>query len=120
MTTHRMARRCASGGLVAMALAGVLSACGSSSSNGGSSASDSASSGAKASGSTIQTPLGAVDVNKVYVPGVPSLADLYKSTETAPPASSPPIANDKFVVFLSCGQQAAGCSTPAANVGKVA
>jgi ribose transport system substrate-binding protein len=119
MKTQTLARRFASGGVVAMALAGMLSACGSSSS-GGSSAGDQASSEGSANGPTVQTPLGAVEVNKTYVPGVPSLAELYKSTETAPPSTSPPIAKGKFVVFLSCGQQAAGCSTPAANVGKVA
>ena len=68
----------------------------------------------------MKTPLGAVEVNKQYVPGVPSFADLYKSTETHPPTSSPPIAKNKFVIFMSCGQQAAGCSTPASNTGKVA
>ena len=126
MKKRTWTRRCASSLIVATAVAGVLSACGSSSSNGGTSSSPAASADASATtsggatGATIHTPLGTVDVNKVYAPGVPSLAQLYKSTETAPPASSPPIAKKKFVVFLSCGQQAAGCSTPAANVGKVA
>jgi ribose transport system substrate-binding protein len=122
MKKRTWTRRCASSLMVATALAGVLSACGSSSSSssGAASANAAATTSGAATGATVQTPLGAVDVNKVYAPGVPSLAQLYKSTETAPPTSSPPIAKNKFVVFLSCGQQAAGCSTPAANVGKVA
>jgi ribose transport system substrate-binding protein len=120
MKTRTWARWCASSAIVATALAGGLSACGSSSSGGGATAADPPPSSGSASAKTVNTPLGAVEVDKVYVPGVPSLAELYKSTETAPPSTSPPIAKDKFVVFLSCGQQAAGCSTPAANVGKVA
>src|SRR5439155_16647346 len=54
-----------------------------------------------------------LDINKVYVEGVPSLADLYKSTETSPPASGPTLARGKTIAYVSCGQSAEGCSVPA-------
>jgi ribose transport system substrate-binding protein len=113
-------RRAASGMVAVMAMAGLLSACGSSSSDSDATANATTSKSESSAATTMKTPLGDVDVTKSYAPGVPSFADLYKSTETAPPSSSPPIAKGKSVVFLSCGQQAAGCSTPAKNVGTVA
>jgi len=103
------------GVIVAAVLAGVVSA-GLSSTSGASSPKGVAASG----GPTVKTPLGTVSVNKVYVPGVPSLAQLYKSTETTPPATSPPIAPGKSVVWMSCGQTANGCAGPAADFAKVA
>jgi ribose transport system substrate-binding protein len=133
MTIRFSAKQCMSSIILTIALAGALAACGSSSTKGSSSSTGSASSsstGSASSSSTgsasaaasasLQTPLGTVPVDKVYFPGVPSLAQLYKAGETAPPTSSPPIAKKKFVIFVSCGQAVSGCSTPASNVGKVA
>jgi ribose transport system substrate-binding protein len=79
----------------AVTIAVTLAACGSSSSSSPKDA---------AAGSS------AVDVNKVYIPGVPSIADLLKSTETSVPEASPPVAKGKNVIFMSCGQAVAGCS----------
>ena len=109
-------RRYAASLILATALAGVVSACGSTSSSGrravkGGERIDRVierrrQASAPSSGASNQSPLGTVAVNKVYVPGVPlSSAQLYKSNETAPPTTSPPIAKGKFVVFVSCGQQ---------------
>ncbi|WP_166459527.1 sugar ABC transporter substrate-binding protein [Amycolatopsis pithecellobii] len=53
---------------------------------------------------------------------MPSLAELYKSTETSPPATGPKIQPGKNIIFVSCGQSAQGCSGPAnemANAAKV-
>jgi ribose transport system substrate-binding protein len=53
-----------------------------------------------------------VDVNKIYAPGVPTLADMYRSTEEPPPPSGPPIAKGKSVIFVSCAQSSPGCAGP--------
>ncbi|WP_166459529.1 sugar ABC transporter substrate-binding protein [Amycolatopsis pithecellobii] len=74
------------------------------------------------SSASAPTSIAPVDANKVYVEGVPSLAELYKSTEGSPPTSGPKTQPGKNVVYVSCGQSAQGCSGPAnemANAAKV-
>jgi ribose transport system substrate-binding protein len=61
-----------------------------------------------------------VDPAKVYVEGVPSLADMYESTESSPPTTGPAIEPGKTIAYVSCGQAAEGCSTPANEMQKVA
>src|SRR5258708_3041063 len=48
-----------------------------------------------------------------YAPGIPTLAQLYASSENAPPAAGPKLPANKNVIFLSCGQASAGCAGPA-------
>ena len=69
-------------------------------------------SGGGARGSTVTTGVGTAQTDKVYAPGVPTLDELYKGTEGAPPSSGPPVAKNKTVIFVSCGQAAPGCSVP--------
>jgi ribose transport system substrate-binding protein len=95
MQHHRKAATPVVATIVAAGL--LLAACGSS----GSSGSDEGSTG----GSTS-----AVDVDKVYAEGVPTLTELYKGTETAPPTTGPAMAKDKTVIFVSCGQASPGCA----------
>jgi ribose transport system substrate-binding protein len=101
-------------GAVAVIAVGLgLGACGSASSSSsraaaassGGSSSTSASSGSSSSASS-----GAADPTKVYAPGVPTLAELYKGDFGTPPTSSPPIAKKKTIIFVSCGQAAPGCA----------
>jgi ribose transport system substrate-binding protein len=54
-----------------------------------------------------------VDPAHEYAPGVPTLAQLYASSENAPPATGPKLPASKSVIFLSCGQASAGCAGPA-------
>lgn len=56
---------------------------------------------------------GDVDPAHEYAPGIPTLEQLYASSEYAPPATGPKLASNKSVIFLSCGQAAAGCAGPA-------
>jgi ribose transport system substrate-binding protein len=101
--------------LVGMTLASLLlAAC--SSSKGGAGTGDSSSSGTGVSAAGGESAL-----TTVYAAGIPTLQQLYASTETPPPASGPKLATGKTVYFVSCGQSAPGCSGPAdavASVGK--
>ena len=97
MIHHRVSRSVWAALSVTCALA--LGACGSDEKDSGGSAD---------SGTTVASQ--AVDPTKEYVPGVPPLAELYRGTEGTPPTSGPPIAKDKTVVFVSCGQAAPGCA----------
>jgi len=54
------------------------------------------------------------NANKVVVPGVPTLAELYKGSYTPPPAKSPAGAKGKSVWWISCNQATPSCSIPAA------
>ena len=56
---------------------------------------------------------GAVDPTREYAPGIPTLEQLYASSEYAPPATGPKLPSDKSVIFLSCGQLSPGCAGPA-------
>lgn len=107
--THSGARRVRIGAaLVLLPLVALLiAACGSSSKN---TASNSGSSEGKSSTSNASSESGAADPNKVYAPGVPTLNELYKGGEHAPPTSGPPVAKKVSVVFVSCGQEAPGCA----------
>lgn len=91
-------------GLIASAL--LLAACGSSSNSG------SGSSGANASTKTNGASGGNPETT-VYAPGVPTLKQLYESSNEAPPASGPSAAKGKEVIWVSCGQQAVGCRVAA-------
>lgn len=84
-------------------LAVVVSACGSSKSKGTESTASS-SSGATSNAAAAANP------NKVYAPGVPTLAELYKGNEHAPPTTGPKVKKGVSVVFVSCGQEAPGCA----------
>jgi ribose transport system substrate-binding protein len=46
------------------------------------------------------------------IAGVPTMEELYKGTESAPPDSGPKAEPGKFVIYLSCGEASAGCSGP--------
>lgn len=94
-------------GMVSLSV--LVAACGSGTAAAGKS-SDSSSSGSATGGKTITFPTGTVEVDKAYVPGVPSLADLYKGTENAPPATGPKGAKGKTVVIESCGQAVPACA----------
>jgi ribose transport system substrate-binding protein len=62
-----------------------------------------------------------IDPNKTYVPGVPTMHELLtKGTESPPPTSGPSITKNASLVFVSCGQEAPGCRTPAEAAGRVA
>jgi ribose transport system substrate-binding protein len=103
----------------AAALAAVavsVSACGSS----GSSSSSSSSGSAGAGSSTAAASTGTAGLDKQVVAGVPTLAQLYKGTQTNPPTSGPAAVPDKKVIWISCGQAAAGCSDPAAGAQQAA
>ncbi|MEU9546578.1 sugar ABC transporter substrate-binding protein [Streptomyces mirabilis] len=76
--------------------------------------------GASKDGSAAAGPGQDVDIDKAYADGVPSLAELYKSTEVSPPSSGPKLAPGKTVAYVSCGQVAEGCSVPANEMKKVA
>src|SRR5690242_3162226 len=71
-----------------------LSACGSSSPDHGAGdatqAAGGGSSTAASDGKSVATPAGTASVGRVYAPGVPTLADLYRSTEQPPPKTAPP------------------------------
>lgn len=51
---------------------------------------------------------------------VPTLNELYDGTESAPPASGPAGAKDKFVVYVSCGQLSQGCAGPGKGAAEAA
>jgi ribose transport system substrate-binding protein len=85
--------------VAAVALAAALAACGSSGGSGGSSGSASASAG---TGS-----------GKVPASVSALLAQGYKGTFTAPPATGPKAVKGQDVWVISCGQVAASCSAPA-------
>jgi ribose transport system substrate-binding protein len=53
-----------------------------------------------------KAPAGAIE-------GIPTLAEQYKGTETAPPVSGPPAAKGKTVWWVSCGMSIPDCSAPA-------
>ena len=55
-----------------------------------------------------------VGLNTVVVPGVPTLAQLYKGTTQTPPTSLAPGAKGKSVWWISCDQETPSCSQPAA------
>lgn len=65
-------------------------------------------------------PIEAADSGRAYAEGVPTLDELYKSTEGSPPASGPKIQPGKNIIVVSCGQTAQGCSGPANEIGAVA
>jgi ribose transport system substrate-binding protein len=119
MPFHVDARRFR-GAWVVAALAIVLSvaACGSSSSTSTGTRSSAGSSSASTTSPAIAS--GAADPNKVYAPGVPTLNQLYKGTESSPPATGPKIAKGKSVIFVSCGQASPGCAGPPNAMVKVA
>jgi ribose transport system substrate-binding protein len=120
----RISLRCC-GALATLIAATVLVAgCGSSSGSGGGSSSTSGDAATSAqsssSGSASANAPNGADPNKVYAPGVPTLAELYKSTEGEPPTSGPPVAKNKTVIFVSCGQASPGCAGPPNEMAKAA
>ena len=60
------------------------------------------------------------DPAHTYAPGIPTLEQLYASSEYAPPATGPKLPPNKSVIFLSCGQLAIGCAGPAISMEKIA
>jgi ribose transport system substrate-binding protein len=52
------------------------------------------------------------DPTREYAPGIPTLEQLYASSEYAPPATGPKLPSGKSVIFLSCGQLSTGCAGP--------
>jgi ribose transport system substrate-binding protein len=51
---------------------------------------------------------------------VPSLGELYKGTEQAPPSSGPSAAKNKFVVYVTCGLISEGCTGPGVGAAEAA
>jgi ribose transport system substrate-binding protein len=99
----------------AMMIALLATACGSSSSSSSSSGSSgTASNAASSSGGT------SADLNKVVVPGVPTLAQLYKGTYGTPPSTSPPPAKGKKIWWIACDLATPSCALPAATAGQAA
>lgn len=109
--------------LMMLAVAPVVAACGSSSSNseaqGKPAASAESSSSTQASSSEAESS-GEPEPNKAYAPGVPTLNELYKGTEEAPPTSGPPAKKGASVIFLSCGLESPGCAAPAREMASAA
>ena len=70
------------------------------------------------SGSSFAAP-GGVDPTHVYAPGIPTLEQLYASSEYSPPSTGPSLPANKSVIFLSCGQLAIGCAGPAIAMDKI-
>lgn len=107
-----------------VALLGILTACGSSSS--GSSESSSTTSEASSGSSTVSESEGSEEAaegsgeTKVYAEGVPTLAELYEGEESPPPSSSPPAKKGLSVIWVSCGEQAFACSQPVKEFGEAA
>jgi ribose transport system substrate-binding protein len=62
----------------------------------------------------------AADPVHEYAPGIPTLEQLYASSEYSPPTTGPKMPSDKSVIFLSCGQLSAGCSGPVIAMEKIA
>lgn len=60
------------------------------------------------------------DPTKTYAEGIPTLEQLYASSEYAPPATGPKLQPGKTVIFLSCGQASVGCAGPALAMEKIA
>jgi ribose transport system substrate-binding protein len=116
VSLHHAVRRRSSLVAVAASLALVVSACGSASSTSSSSKSTSPASATASSSSTAPSTSaaasssGAANPNTVYAPGVPTLNQLYKGTESTPPTTGPPVAKHKSIVFVSCGQASPGCA----------
>jgi ribose transport system substrate-binding protein len=61
-----------------------------------------------------------VDPTHEYAPGIPTLEQLYASSEYTPPATGPKLPSNKSVIFLSCGQLSAGCAGPALAMKEIA
>jgi len=91
---------------VAVVVAVGVAACGSSSSG--------------SQSSTSTTTSGNVALQTQVVAGVPTLAQLYKGTQTAPPTTGPAAVPGKKVIWISCGQESTGCSAPAAAAAQAA
>jgi ribose transport system substrate-binding protein len=89
-------RRSIAAALGLMLLCGLIAACGSNNKNSTSGPSGASSTTSSASGSNL-----------------PDLAAIYRGSEHAPPATSPPPAKHKSVWWINCGAAAAGCNDPA-------
>jgi ribose transport system substrate-binding protein len=93
----------------------VIAGCGSSSS--------SSSSGSTATTSSTggeETTANGPDVNKAYAPGIATLAEMYKGSETPPPSTGPKAKPGVEAIWVSCGQEAPGCAGPADAFSEVA
>jgi ribose transport system substrate-binding protein len=109
-------------GVIASGL--LLAACGSS---GSSSSSESTSaepteSTEAAETTESETAEGGDPETTVYAEGVPTLKELYESSNEEPPTTGPAAAEGKSVAFISCSQASPGCSGGAAaftEAGKV-
>lgn len=51
----------------------------------------------------------------VFAPGVPTLAELYKGNDVAPPSTAPTPQAGKSIYWISCGQQVPVCALKAAE-----
>jgi ribose transport system substrate-binding protein len=97
----------------------VLSACGSSSSSSSSSTTESTeatttpSEETETSGEETETAGGGNPETTVYAEGVPTLKELYESSNESPPTTGPKAAKGKTVEFFTCGMEAIGCAVPA-------
>ncbi len=60
------------------------------------------------------------DPDTEYAPGVPTMNELYESTEGEAPTSGPPLAAGKNVIFVSCAQSSPGCANPPNEMEKAA
>ncbi|MGH2938421.1 MAG: sugar ABC transporter substrate-binding protein [Solirubrobacterales bacterium] len=104
-------------GIVAAA---VVAGCGSSSSSSSSSSESTTAEGSggaettagEASGESSEEGGGKFEAiaGTEFVKGVPTLEELWEGEEEPPPKSGPPVKKNVSVVFVSCGQEAPGCS----------
>ena len=90
--------------MTAVLAAALVAAC----SSGGTSSTAGGSATSQASTSATST------LTKVWVPGVPTLEQLYQGNYGAPDASSPPPAKNKSIWWISCGQTVITCADEAA------
>jgi ribose transport system substrate-binding protein len=93
-----------------------LAACGSSSddtSSGDTAAETSSEEGGSTEVSDEGEASGGDPETTVYAEGVPTLKELYESSNEPPPATGPAAAKGKKVIWVSCGQQAVGCKVAA-------
>jgi ribose transport system substrate-binding protein len=120
--TDRTARRLLFLLLVAGVIASglLLAACGSSSSSSTESSSSEATE--KSETTESEAPAGGSAETTAYVEGVPTLKELYETSNEEPPSTGPAAAKGKSVAFISCSQASPGCSEAAAafsEAGKV-
>jgi ribose transport system substrate-binding protein len=110
--------------LLLLAVAGLIlsgllfAACGSSSSSSSSGSTTEEATTEEGSGGEAETTTdegeasGGGQETTVYAKGVPTLEELYKSTNEEPPTTGPAAAKGKNVAWFTCSMEAVGCKVP--------